>query len=150
MEGGGTERNPYILSTRTGSQANAVSTSRTQMASQGSPSRSQGIGTGRTQSQINADENNLADNEQTVRAFSMPHTYNIGILWCLAYGITRGLSYVVQKVGTDMVDPKPHLQYYSMFRCIFITIFSYVSGKTRGIDFSMCGWKLFRSFQWET
>ena len=49
-----------------------------------------------------------------------------------------------------MVDPKPHLQYYSMFRCIFITIFSYIYGKTKGIDFSMMGWKLFRSFQWET
>lgn len=38
-----------------------------------------------------------------------------------------------------------------MFRCFFLGLFSYFYGKyTQGIDFSWLGWKLFRSYRWET
>jgi len=77
-------------------------------------------------------------------------TYIVGLSWCLCYGITRGMVNVSQKVGQHLVYPWAELQYFTMFRCILIMIFSYIYGKCKGIDFDWFGVPLFMSFKWET
>lgn len=74
----------------------------------------------------------------------------MGLSWCAAFGITLGLHYSAQKVGTSMIDPKPQIQYYALYNYLFMTACAYASGKCHGIDFSMMGSKLFSQFPWQT
>jgi hypothetical protein len=96
-------------------------------------------------------DNKIIENKETAKTMRLPPSYICGLVWCLMYGITRGLSYTVQKICTNLASPTPQLQYYPMFRCFFLGLFSYIYGKyTQGIDFSWLGWNLFRSYRWET
>jgi len=84
------------------------------------------------------------------QVFQMPTNYITGLLWCAVYGLGRGGSYASQKIGKDLVSPKPDMIYYILSRCGFIAVFSYFYGKNSGIDFSWFGWKTFRALNWET